>query len=228
MCLLPDPTKTNMINSRCGFLILLLILVIGCNSDRSQSEESTENTGMGLVEEEIHRFTEKQNKDSLLLGLTEEILGIIKENSYRKLANYIHPESGLRLSPYGYIDTVQHVHFTRQGLLRQAEQDASILWGSYDGTGKDIRFSLDGYFDRFVYDEDFLNAEQVSINEVLGKGNSLINIAVIYPGADFTESYFSGFEEKYGGMDWRSLRLVFQRQDDKVYLVAIVHDEWTV
>src|SRR5690606_20910781 len=126
------------------------------------------------------------------------------------------------------IPIFHHVHFFRDEFMQQVQTGDTLLWGMYDGTGKDILLSVEGCFDKFVYDVDFLNAEQVAVNEVLGSGNSLINIHQVYPGADFTESYFSGFEEKYGGMDWRSLRLVFQMDGKQPYLVGIVHDQWTI
>lgn len=200
--------------------------MIGCNS-RNFIVETSDSTASGPDDAETQRYMHKAYRDSVLLVMTEEILKVIKEKNYEKLAEYFHPETGTRLSPYGYIDTVNHVHFSQEGFLRQAEEGDSLLWGSYDGTGKEILLSLNGYFDKFVYDVDFLDAEQVSVNEVLGTGNSLINIQQVYPGADFTESYFSGFEEKYGGMDWRSLRLVFNI-GDRPYLVGIVHDQWTI
>ena len=40
------------------------------------------------------------------------------------------------------------------------------------------------------------------------------------------EYYFSGFDPQYGGMDWRSLRLVFAPHGEGWALVGIVHDEW--
>lgn len=214
-------------NNRVCLFLVLLALTLACNP-RKSSEEVTHGAEVGSEEEEIHRFEEKTYKDSILLGLTKEILGIVKDKDYKELAHYVHPQVGLRFSPYGYIDTLSHLHFTKEEFIKEAEGDHRVVWGSFDGTGKNIRMTLDEYFDRFVYDKDFLNAQQVSVNEVLGKGNSLINTNEIFPRADFTESYFPGFEEKYGGMDWRSLRLVFQRQGDGIYLVAIVHDEWTV
>lgn len=199
--------------------------MIGCNNrqpaDGITDSVVTDDAG-------ISSFTEKAYKDSVLLAATEEILKVIKDKDYRKLAEYFHPDAGVRLSPYGYIDTANHVHFTSEEFIQQLEEDQSILWGSYDGTGKGIEMSLEEYFDTFVYEVDFLNAEQLSVNEVLGSGNSLINIHQVYPGADFTESYFSGFEEKYGGMDWKSLRLIFQMGGDKPRLVGIVHDQWTI
>jgi (p)ppGpp synthase/HD superfamily hydrolase len=29
-------------------------------------------------------------------------------------------------------------------------------------------------------------------------------------------------------MDWRSLRLVFEKKNDIWYLVGIIHDQWTI
>jgi hypothetical protein len=41
------------------------------------------------------------------------------------------------------------------------------------------------------------------------------------------EYYFPGFDPQYGGMDWRSLRLVFSDHGGTWYLAGIIHDEWT-
>jgi hypothetical protein len=38
----------------------------------------------------------------------------------------------------------------------------------------------------------------------------------------------SGFDPEYEGMDWRSLRLVFEKKNDIWYLVGIIHDQWTI
>ena len=60
-----------------------------------------------------------------------------------------------------------------------------------------------------------------------GFGNSLNNLIEIYPSADFVEFYYGG-SEKYDGMDWRALRLVFEEYKGKPYLIAIVNDQWTI
>lgn len=207
---------------------MLIVIMIACNSGNQQEKVSDRAAADIPQDEEIQLFKEIAYKDSILLAATEEILKVIKDNDYQKLATYFHPKAGVRFSPYGYIDTASHVHFTAAEFIAQLEEDQPILWGSYDGTGQDIQMSLENYFGKFVYEVDFLNAEQVSVNEILGTGNSLINIDQVYPKSDFTESYFSGFEEKYGGMDWRSLRLVFRMSGDEPLLVGVVHDQWTI
>ena len=46
------------------------------------------------------------------------------------------------------------------------------------------------------------------------------------------EAHFPGFDKKFGGMDWESLRLVFEEVatdgGSELMLVGIVHDEWTI
>lgn len=42
------------------------------------------------------------------------------------------------------------------------------------------------------------------------------------------EYYLPGENPDYGGLDWQSLRLVFQHKEGAWYLVGVIHDEWTV
>jgi len=169
-------------------------------------------------------------KDSILLKTTQNILTILKNKNYLAFANYIHPVEGLRFSPYGHIDTLRHIKLSRQKFIAQAaksEQDI-IVWGEFDGTGDPIKMTLHNYMQRFVYDVDFAKPENRTVNEFIGSGNSLNNLDSVYKNCDFTESHFSGFEKKYEGHDWRTLRLVFKERNGKYFLVAIVHDEWTI
>lgn len=62
----------------------------------------------------------------------------------------------------------------------------------------------------------------------MGGGNSLDNVKEIYPDADYTEFYFSGFDPKYDGMDWQKLRLIFKTKAGRTFLIAIIHDQWTI
>ena len=62
----------------------------------------------------------------------------------------------------------------------------------------------------------------------MGQGNTLINSSEIYKDAIIIEYHFSGFDPQYEGMDWRSLRLAFEKVNDIWYLVGIIHDQWTI
>lgn len=166
------------------------------------------------------------HKDSIILTLTRQVLISIKAKDYKKLADLIHPTLGVRFSPYAYIDTTTNL-FSRKRLLQEFNTQNKLYWGEHDGSGDTILLTVDSYFSQFVYNADFLNAEKTSLNKMIGGGNSLNNLESVYKGCDFTESYFSGFDKKYEGMDWCCLRLVFKKYLDKFYLIAIVHDQWT-
>lgn len=171
----------------------------------------------------------KFNKDSVLLHLTQDILIALKNKNYSALAEFIDPVSGVRFSPYGFVDTIRNVIFSKEQFAEQAgssKQD-KIVWGYFDGSGDTINMTLNEYIAKFVYDVDFSKPETRKINEFIGHGNSLNNLLAVYKNCDFTESHFSGFEKKYEGMDWRSLRLVFKERDGKFFLVGVVHDQWT-
>jgi len=172
----------------------------------------------------------RHRKDSVLLRLTNNILVALKNKNYSAFADYIHPASGIRFSPYGYVDTLSHLRFSRDKFIATAKDDNQemIVWGKFDATGDPIKMTLNNYLQRFVYDVDFIKPEKRTVNEFIGTGNSLNNLLSVYKNCDFTESYFSGFKKEYAGMDWKSLRLVFKERNGKFFLVGIVHDEWTI
>lgn len=169
------------------------------------------------------------NKDSVLLHLTQDILTVLKNKNYLAFADFIDPVSGARFSPYGYIDTVRNVIFSKEKFAAEAGKSTQekIVWGEFDGSGDTINMTLNEYIAKFVYDVDFSKPETRKVNEFIGHGNSLNNLLSVYKNCDFTESHFSGFDKKYEGMDWRSLRLIFKERNGKFFLVGIVHDQWT-
>ena len=222
------------------FIIAVCLILIACkHKSESKIKDTSVDTVQGLNRKTDSLLQAKRSgdsiqlirrKDSILLKLTQGILLTLKNKNYSAFANYIHPVSGIRFSPYGYIDTIHHIRFSRQKFMAQAGKAdrEMIVWGSFDGTGDPIRMTLHNYMQRFVYDVDFLKPEKRSVNEIIGGGNSLNNLDSVYKDCDFTESYFSGFEKKYEGHDWRTLRLVFKERNRRFFLVGIVHDEWTI
>lgn len=167
--------------------------------------------------------------DSVLAVLkTRQVLWALKKQDIVKFASFIHPTLGARFSPYGHIDTVLHQSFLPQELINTSLTKEQIFWGYYDGSGDSINLNVPDYFERFVYNADFLSTGKFGVNKIIGVGNSLNNLEVIYKDANFTESHIPGFDPKYGGMDWTSLRLVYRKSGSELYLVAVVHDQWTI
>jgi|SRR5688572_3061149 len=178
--------------------------------------------------EEITVALIKRKPDTtFLLKISSEILKTIKKRDYYKLASYVHPDYRILFSPYGYIDTIDSKVFSPTQLKQLAKNNKRINWNSsWDAEDTEL-LTIDQYFKKYVYDVDFLNAPVKSINEFRSRGTDLNNIKEVYPECDVVEFYFPGFEEKFGGLDFRGLRMVFKLHDKKFYIVAIVHDEWT-
>lgn len=45
------------------------------------------------------------------------------------------------------------------------------------------------------------------------------------PQSNMVDFYYKG-SDKYYGMDWRGMRLIFDAYQDKRYLIAIINDQW--
>jgi hypothetical protein len=162
-----------------------------------------------------------------LLVAADVVVEALSQMDLETVAEFVHPEKGLRFSPYTYVED-DHQVFMPAELPGLVGSDQVYLWGFYDGTGDPIELTFDAYYEQFVYSADFANPEEMAIDEELGWGNTINNITEFYPGSSFVEYHFSGFEEQYQGMDWESLRLVFIQEEGTWYLIGIVHNQWTI
>ncbi|TCM87959.1 hypothetical protein EV294_11641 [Paenibacillus sp. BK033] len=206
--------------------ILAVMLVLGgClglgGNDNSQSAEPTPTPAS----------TPAPTPTSTPAATAEEaakaVINAIKQHDLEKLSGYIHPEKGLLFSPYGHIEKDAALTF-KAGELPAWDDPKLYTWGSYDGSGEPISLAFRDYFNKFVYDQNFAEADKVKRNEILGKGNMLVNIEEIYPGSTYFDYYFSGFDPELSGMDWESLILVLEEHNGAWYLIAIVHSQWTI
>lgn len=164
---------------------------------------------------------------SALPALADSLLGLIAEQRWDALARSVHPERGLRVSPYGFVDS-SDVILPPAIVSTLSTSTQPRLWGRHDGSGKPIRMTFEQYYERFLYDRPYRDAQQGAVNERIGSGNTINNVPAFFgPQAAFVEYHVPGTEE-YSGMDWRSLRLVFLPEDGTWHLAGLVHDEWTI
>ncbi len=162
-----------------------------------------------------------------VLSTSLEVVELLKNKDMTGLSNYVH-SSGIRFTPYFYIEAQDSQVFTKQEVAALDENTEILTWGKYDGSGEPINLNFNDYYNQFIYDEDFSNPQYVGNNLTLGVGNMLDNVDEIYPNAHFIEFHFKEIEPQYEGMDWRSLRLVFEQENGLWYLVAITHGQWTI
>ena len=195
--------------------------------DEKNTDKDAQNSDLDDKSDLLQADTEEYIK-SIIEERSVDVLTTIKNYDMEKLADAIHPDKGVRFSPYGYVDVDNNLVFTAEEVKNLATDSKTYLWGHYDGSGEPITLKFSDYYKKFIYDVDFVNAEQVGYNKALGQGNTLNNSFEVYKNSIIVEYHFPGIDPKYEGMDWRSLRLVYEKKDDIWYLVGIIHDQWTI
>lgn len=160
---------------------------------------------------------------NIIQSRLEETISAIKDQDGSKLASLVHPYLGVRFSPYASIDTKNDLIFTSSQIQSIFSNSAKYVWGAYDGSGLPIELTFKEYYNKFIYNKDFKDAE-IGYNKAISQGNTLNNSFEIYPNAIIVEFYYKGSDED---MDWSSLRLVFEQSNSVWYLIGIIHDEWT-
>ena len=192
------------------------LLIISCNQNKKP--ETAPDSGKAIAG--------KTQKDSIE-AVSLKALKALKEKDYHAFASCFHPVEGVRFSPYGFVDQT-HKHIGAKDFLEAIDKNWTLTWGHFDGSGEAIKMKVKPYIDRFIYNADYLNAEKIIYDDFIGQGNTINNLKESYPQLHFIEYYFKGFDEKYKGLDWTSLRFVFKKDGEAYYLVAVIHDQWTV
>ena len=227
-----------MLNKLTLITLLVASLLTGCNLASTEAKPTSNATATPSLE-----FVEPVSPTSpiavntvtpaapvpteqAVLDRAAEVVAALKDKDMARLSTYVDPLLGLRFSPYAAVKDTDLVFpvDTVAGLMA----DSTVFtWGAYYATGEPIELTFADYYAKFIYDVDFANAPQVELNHRLGVSTTLDNSHEFYPNALIVEYYFPGFDPQFEGMDWRSLRLVFQQAKDTLYLVGIIHDQWT-
>ncbi|MDQ0063591.1 hypothetical protein [Paenibacillus harenae] len=217
------------------FSIALFALLIGCSANGGDPD----NTGGSPVaspvptndnDNQANQGGDEQNGDHAAATSQEAadaVIRALKDKDLTKLAAVIHPEKGLLFSPYAHIDQATALVFQKDELPDLT--DATVrTWGVHDGSGDPIELTFAQYYDKFVYDKPFIDAESVGQDEILGHGNTIVNIDEVFPNSYIVDYHFSGFDKQYEGMDWESLILVLEQHEGFWYVSAVVHSQWTI
>lgn len=159
---------------------------------------------------------------------SQEAIRLLSEKDFQGLSSMTHPIYGIRFTPYTFVDLVKNLVFSKDEIKNFSNDEKLYVWGIYDGTGDDIELKPIDYLEEFVYDADFMEAEQISYNEIISDTGWIENQFGIYHNSIIVEYYFSGFNPNFVGMDWTSLRIAFQKYEDEWYITGIIHNEWTI
>lgn len=209
--------------------ILLSIFVISLVACKKESSQTIDHKVDSTTQTTVQTSNPSQTtitKEEIIKEANNEVLKTLKNKDYKRFAEFIHPEKGVRFSMYAFVDTKEDKQFSKTDFEKYQPTKTLFTWGSYDGSGDPYRATINEYLRKWVFSKDF-TASQFSLDKFQGRGNSLNNLEKIYPKLNFTENYIKG-TEKNGEMDWKTLRFVFEEFNGKYYLVGVINDQWTI
>lgn len=163
-----------------------------------------------------------------LLNTACSVNRCIQQGDWTALSAYVHPDRGVTFTPYSTVDPRSDLTFTASQIKGLGNDQTVYTWGVEDGRGDPIQMTMLDYFARYVYDSDYTQASEIGVDRIMTGGNALENLAKAYPGCRFVDFSIPSADPVNDGLDWSSLKLVFEPGADAWYLVGIVHGEWTI
>lgn len=165
--------------------------------------------------------------NEVLLARAMEVAGYLRDRDWSALAGAVHPERGVRFTPYSSVSDGDMV-FSPEEAAAFGTDARSYMWGYSDGAGEPMTMTVRDYVDRFVFNANFTQAPLLAVNRVQVYGNALENVADAYPEGSFVEFYYDGLDPASEGFDWCALKLVFESYQGRLMLVGVIHSEWTI
>ena len=212
------------------FIVVGVILLVGQHGLVSRSSRPIRNTmAAAAAPSSSLQPSAPLCDDAFLLEQAGLVLDAIADRDYTALSKLVPPVRGVTFTPYSTVDPEFDLCFFPDQIA-DAESDSTVYgWGFTDGRGSRISMTMEEYFDRYVFDADFRDAPEVSIDQVKASGNALENVADVFSGCRFVEYYFPERDSRKGGLDWCALKLVFAPTEKNEWrLVGLIHSEWTI
>ena len=158
----------------------------------------------------------------LMLGI--QVLEILKNEDWGAMGHMTHPTRGVTFSPYGYVDEDTALTFFPGDVAGFDYFTETFIWGEYDGSANPIEMTFQEYYDTFIISADY---SMVAVDQIV-RTNLLSNLYIFGNGGGYIEFYFPGIPGELQDFTWASLRLVFADYEGDLYVIAIVHDQWTI
>ncbi len=203
--------------------LIIVLVLMSCNNTNTSntSNNKTQNNKDTTVSETIKKDSVSIKKDTSFISVVNKTIDYIKNKRFNK----IQMAETIRFSPKCFLSD-ENIKLSKNKINELINSDTTLVWGKYDGSGENIKMSFTDYYNKFIYDKDYKNISPV-LNKITKRGNTANNIKEIYPNSFTAEFYIEG-TEKYSNMDWTSLYLVFEKTNSEYYLIAIVHDSWSI
>ena len=163
-----------------------------------------------------------------LLNVACTVVQALRQQDYSSVASFVHPSKGVTFTPYSTVDPDSDRVFSREEIMNLTQDSTIYTWGTVDGRGSPIELTMEDYFARYVFNADYSQAPQIGVDRILMHGNALENLKEAYPQGRFVDFCYPRLDEANEGLDWCSLKLVFEPVGSNWLLVGVVHGEWTI
>src|SRR3984885_2893469 len=130
----------------------------------------------------------KELKEVTIRARAMEDVKVLKDKDMAHLSRLVHPDKGLVLLPYDYMDKALLKSFNRKEIREFSFAEKSkfrTLIGECYGEPEDYTFSEN--YKSFVYDVDFIKTNRIAINEVIFKQKTAYEIDKGYPNAEIVQ-----------------------------------------
>jgi hypothetical protein len=177
----------------------------------------------GRAEADSRTPVSPEAAQKLIGDRAHRLMTLLQAADWEGVVPFVHPVKGVCFGPY---NGPCEKGLSAGKLAEIWGSGTELTWGRYDGSGKPIRLSFKAYYRRFICDRDFAGSKSVLYDVYVHRGGDNYNVLDDHPKDVVVDFHVpsTGAERN----DWRSLRLIFEEKDNSWYLVAVVHDEWTI
>lgn len=228
-----------MKNSQKGFvapvlLIVILVLAVAGGMYFYQKgktkipEVSTTTQQISTEVPAVNNTPAGLTDEQKVLKAAREVIAALGARDYQKLERLASPD-GLSVNLYPRLDLNKNL-ITRSEISNISQDTKTYLWGYTDGKGDPINLTRKDFLAEWIYtnEVDYLKAPNVAVNKNLGEGNSVNTIKKDVGNRTYAAFHFPGFDQKFEGMDWTTLYLVFDSVNGEYKLRGIAKDNWTI
>ena len=110
-------------------VLLLLFLFTACKKEKIDYQSKNESVAVSETEEKTADTAKISiSKDEQLKKMNDGIITVLKSKTYTEFSKFIHPEKGIRLSMYGYLNPKNKV-FTKADFQRYINSNIKFTFG---------------------------------------------------------------------------------------------------
>lgn len=155
-----------------------------------------------------------------------DVLKALQKKDLKKLSAYVNPKKNLVIALSPNLVKGQYATFTKTKLAK-LNKKTKVMWGLEGGTGEPVKVGFDSVQKEYLWSVNYFGKDvKVNFGENIVFKSDKPNYNDIFSGGTAIEYFYPGTEAN-SNLDWKSLVLIFEKANGKLYLSAIIHEEWT-